>query len=292
VSVDHYENFPVASRLCPPALRPPIVAIYRFARTADDIADEGDATSDQRLADLSAFRLDLRAAASGQSAPSGRWPDVFGPLSTAIAGHHLPVPLLSALLDAFEMDAVQTRYADREALLAYCRRSADPVGRLLLHLYGIDDPRSLARSDAICTALQLANFWQDLGVDAARGRLYVPDADARRHGVEPADILALRDSDRIQALVLDLVAWARESMLAGAPLVHAVGGRAGCELRLVVQGGLRVLERIERSGGATLLARPVLGWTDAPVIGWRALAMRRNSHLHAPREPSPRIDRP
>jgi len=289
VSVDHYENFPVASWLCPPALRPPIVAIYRFARTADDIADEGDATSAERVADLDAYRADLLAIAAGRS-PSPRWRDVFVPLGRAIAEHRLPLPLLGELLDAFRQDALQTRYADRAELLDYCRRSANPIGRLLLHLYGVADARSLAQSDAICSALQLANFWQDLGVDAGRGRLYVPAADASRHGVTADELLARRDSAGVHALVGELVAWARALMLAGAQLPNTVGGRAGWELRLVVQGGLRVLERIDRVGGATLLRRPALGWRDVPAIGWRALAMRAlPGSLTAPR-PSPGTD--
>ncbi|HEY5324356.1 MAG TPA: squalene/phytoene synthase family protein, partial [Caldimonas sp.] len=147
--------------------------------------------------------------------------------------------------------------------------------RLLLHLYGVGGADALARSDAICTALQLANFWQDLGVDTRRGRLYLPEADCRRHGVDPLDLLAGKDSAAVRRLVADAVAWARGLMLFGAPLVHAVPGRAGWELRLVVQGGLRVLERIDRLDGATLQQRPKLGWRDAPAIAGRALAMRR-----------------
>ncbi|MEO8835392.1 MAG: squalene synthase HpnC, partial [Caldimonas sp.] len=263
MGVDHYENFPVASWLCPPALRPPIVAIYRFARTADDIADEGEAPAAERVADLAAFRADLFAVAAGRE-PSARWRAVFGPLARAIVDHALPVALLADLLDAFTQDALQTRYHDRPALLGYCSRSANPIGRLLLHLYGIADARSMAQSDAICSALQLANFWQDLGVDAGRGRLYVPAVDALRFGIGPGDILARRDSERVRALVADLVAWTRALMHSGAPLVHTVRGRAGWDLRLVVQGGLRVLERIDALSGATLIRRPALGWADAP----------------------------
>lgn len=290
MSVDHYENFPVASWLCPPELRPPIVAIYRFARCADDIADEGDATPEERLADLAAFRADLLKIAAGRP-PSPRWPEVFEPLSRALAEHHLPVSLLDDLLDAFAQDAAQKRYADRAELLDYCRRSANPIGRLLLQLYGIDDPNALARSDAICSALQLANFWQDLGVDAARGRLYVPAVDARRHDVGIAELLERRDSDRVHALVADLVAWARELMRSGAPLVHAIDGRAGWELRFVVQGGLRVLEKIDRLGGATLVERPSIGAADAPVLAWRVLTMRRRADEHGAPAPSPHVDR-
>ncbi len=273
LSDKHYENFPVASWLSPPALRPGVMAIYRFARTADDIADEGDAPATERLADLAAFRCDLDAVAAAQP-PSPRWPQVFRPLAAAMAEHQLPPDLLAALLDAFAQDVVKSRYADRAELLDYCRRSAEPVGRLLLHLYGIAEPRALKQSDAICTALQLANFWQDLGVDTRRGRLYAPEADCCRHGVDPADLLAGRDGPVARALVGDLVRWARELMLSGADLVHTVPGRAGLELRLVVQGGLRILEKIDRLGGATLTTRPVVGAVDAPVIAWRALLMR------------------
>jgi squalene synthase HpnC len=282
VPVDHYENFPVASLLCPAALRPAVEAIYSFARTADDIADEGDATPAERLAELAAFRDELAAAAGGRP-PSPRWPQVFAPLRLAIERHRLPVGLLRDLLDAFTQDVTTVRYADRATLLDYCRRSANPVGRLLLHLYGIGDADALARSDAICTALQLANFWQDFGRDARHGRLYVADADCLRHGVDPAALLAGHDSEAVHALVLELVAWARKLMCFGAPLVHAVPGRAGWELRLVVQGGLRVLERIERLRGATLKERPKLGWTDAPAIAWRALRMSAGTSAHAER---------
>jgi len=279
VPVEHYENFPVASLLCPAALRPAIEAIYAFARTADDIADEGDAAPGERLAALAAYRAALADAAAGR--PATGWPQVFVPLAAAIARHRLPVELLDALLDAFIQDVTVSRYADRAALLDYCRRSANPVGRLLLHLYGVAGADELARSDAICSALQLANFWQDLGVDTRRGRLYLPEADCRRHGVDPLDLLAGRDSEAVHRLVIDAVAWTRELMLSGAPLVHAVPGRAGWELRLVVQGGLRVLERIARFDGATLQQRPQLGWTDAPAIAWRALAMRRREKVEA-----------
>ena len=275
--VDHYENFPVASWLCPPRLRQPIAAIYWFARTADDIADEGNATEGDRLADLFTYRNDLRACLVGNGVGSGRWPQVFGPLGEAVGKFSLPEQCLHDLLDAFRQDVVKTAaaqgYADRAELLDYCRRSANPVGRLLLHLYGVDDARSLAQSDAICSALQLINFWQDLGVDLPRGRYYVPAADCRRHGLDPDDPRTWPEHPHAPALVRELCEWARVLMLQGAPLVHAVPGRAGWELRLVVQGGLRILEQIDALGHNTLQHRPTVRAADAPRLLWRALWM-------------------
>lgn len=273
MSIDHYENFPVASALCPPALRPAVTAIYHYARTADDLADEGDVPAEQRLADLSAYRADLRAVASG-AAPSPRWAAVFGALAAAIAKHALPLPPLEDLLSAFAQDVVQTRYTDRAELLDYCRRSADPVGRLLLHLYDVHDAESLRRSDAICSALQLINFWQDLSVDLPRGRLYLPLDQCAAHGVDEAALFLQHDSVASQALVQAQCQWARALMLRGAPLVHRLPGRAGWELRGVVQGGLRILDKIEALRFATLRRRPRLGAIDAPLIVWRACRMR------------------
>ncbi len=273
MSVEHYENFPVASLLCPPALRPPITAIYHFARTADDIADEGDASAEVRLADLAEYRQQLLAVTAG-AAPAARWRHVFGPLQQQIVQHALPLPLLTDLLDAFAQDTRNPPYPDRDSLLHYCRRSADPIGRLLLHLYGIDDAQALRRSDAICSALQLINFWQDLSVDGPRGRHYVPAQDRERHGVPQADLAVCHDTPAARALVRELCSWARGLMLEGAPLVHQVPGRAGWELRLVVQGGLRILEKIAAMDHATLARRPTVGAPDAPLLLWRALTMR------------------
>ena len=243
----HYENFPVASLLCPPALRAPIAAIYAFARTADDIADEGDASTSQRLQDLADYRADLQAIATA-AAPSPRWAEVFVPLAAILHSHQLPVPLLDDLLSAFAQDVAKTDaaagYADRAELLDYCRRSANPVGRLLLHLYGVNDATSLAQSDAICSALQLINFWQDLSVDIPRGRYYLNDADCQAAGIRTSAMQQRQDSPALRQLVMQQAAWARRLMEEGAPLVHRVPGRAGWELRLVVQGGLRILDKV------------------------------------------------
>ena len=283
VSVEHYENFPVASWLCPPALRPAVVAIYGFARTADDIADEGDATALERLDDLDAYRADLQALLHG-TALSTRWTGVFEPLRKVLAMHALPPVLLTDLLSAFKQDVVKHTYADRAELLDYCARSANPVGRLLLHLYGVDDVQALRQSDAICSALQLTNFWQDLGVDLRRGRIYVPASDSARHAGSHAALLQLHDDASTRAVCAALVGWTRDLMREGAPLVHAIPGRAGWELRLVVQGGLRILEKIEKLGFATLHKRPKLHWHDAPRLLWRALWMRAPSSARVAKE--------
>ena len=273
MSVDHYENFPVASVLCPPELRPAVAAIYWFARTADDLADEGDAPPARRLADLAAYRAQLSATAAG-AAPGPTWQHVFVPLGRALDRHALPLTLLEDLLSAFEQDVRQNTYADRTELLAYCSRSANPVGRLLLHLYGVQDPEALRQSDDICSALQLINFWQDLSIDAPRRRAYIPQADLARHGLGLDALWARQDSPQMRALVANLVSWSRGLMLAGAPLVHALPGRAGWELRLVVQGGLRILEKIEQMNYRSLTTRPRLRWYDASLLLWRALRMR------------------
>ena len=272
----HYENFPVASLLCPPHLRAPIAALYAFARTADDIADEGDATPAQRLHDLAAYRAELAAVAAG-AAPGMRWATVFGPLQGVLRQHGLPVALLDDLLSAFVQDVEKTRdgatYADRTALLDYCRRSANPVGRLLLHLYGVADAQALAQSDAICSALQLINFWQDLSVDIPRGRHYLTDADCAAHGVDRAQLATLQPTPATTRLLADNARWARTLMEQGAPLVHRLPGRAGWELRLVVQGGLRILDKIDALRGANLHTRPRLHGHDWCVMLWRAVWM-------------------
>jgi squalene synthase HpnC len=270
--VSHYENFPVASFLCPPRLRPAIAAIYWFARTADDIADEGEAPPQTRLADLAAYRADLMATACGL-APSRRWAGVFERLGPVIAEFKLPVNLLADLLSAFEQDVVKQRYASQAELLDYCRRSANPIGRLLLHLYGVGDAQALEESDCICSALQLINFWQDLSVDIPRGRLYLPTDAWGLHGVDEAQLLGLRNNPQTINLIASCARSARATMLKGSKLVKKVPGRGGWELRLVVQGGLRILDKIEALGFNTLQRRPKLGPWDVVVMGWRALWM-------------------
>ncbi len=280
-SIEHYENFPVASVLCPAHLRAPIAAIYHFARTADDIADEGSESAQERLEALTAYRQQLvlvsTHATVGVETPDPRWAAVFAALGTAIHTQRLPVQLLHDLLDAFAQDIAKTRdqsgYTDEAELRDYCRRSANPVGRLLLHLYGVSDNDALLQSDAICTALQRINFWQDPSVDIPRGRHYFTAETKGRHQVDEADLLALRQTPAITAMLKACVQEARSTMDFGAPLVHRVPGRAGWELRLVVQGGLRILDKIEALQFATLQQRPTLRAWDFVVMGWRALWM-------------------
>lgn len=269
MSVDHYENFPVASVLLPARLRPPVEAIYAFARSADDIADEGDAGADQRLASLQAYEAQLDRIDAGQSVESA----LFVRLAQMVAAHALPLQPMRDLLSAFRQDVVTVRYASYADLLDYCRRSANPVGALMLHLYGVSDASSLRQSDAVCSALQLINFWQDLSVDIPRGRHYLPRADCAVHGACQAELLALRSTPENVRLISDCARWARASMKIGAPLVHRLPGRAGWELRLVVQGGLRILDKVDALKGGSLHTRPRLHAWDWCVMLGRALVM-------------------
>jgi hydroxysqualene synthase len=285
-AITHYENFPVASWLCPPHLRAPIAAIYWFARTADDLADEGNATANERLNDLTAFRADLFAAFAISAASKGeksaehispRWPQVFAPLTTAIAEFSLPIKHLDDLLSAFEQDIRKTRdgqgYANEAELHDYCARSANPVGRLLLHLYGITNATALGYSDNICTALQLINFWQDLSQDTPRGRFYLTDAACAQFNVSRADLIALKQTKNTTDLIAAQAINTLAMMQKGSQLVHLIPGRAGWELRFVVQGGLRILDKIKALDYAMLEKRPKLTKLDYVVIGWRALWM-------------------
>ena len=278
--IDHYENFPVASWLCPPRLRPPIAAIYQFARTADDIADEGSAPPAERLNDLATYRADLHAIARGAT-PSPHWAAVFQPLAAQMQAFQLPLQPLDDLLSAFAQDVRKTAagdtYADWPELIDYCRRSANPVGRLLLHLYGVTDAQAQQESDAICTALQLINFWQDLSVDIPRGRYYLPLAECAVHGIvisDPARQFAtLKSDEKTTNLIAACAHQASASMQKGLKLVHRIPGRAGWELRAVTQGATRVLDKIDALGAAVLHQRPTVGKVDAPRILWRMLRM-------------------
>ena len=264
MSVGHYENFPVASWLMPAHLRPAVRAIYRFARTADDLADEGDVTPDERLAALDALRAQLSAIEA--SAPSD-WPD----LAAAIGEQQLQPSLFYDLLSAFSQDVTTVRYESFEDLIDYCRRSANPVGRLLLQLFRCQEAQLLRQSDAICTGLQLANFWQDIALDWRKGRVYLPQQDLIRFGVSEAQIGRGAADEHWRDLMRFEVQRTRDLLQRGAPLARAVGGRVGLELRFVVQGGLRILERIDSVDGDVFTRRPTLSARDWTLMGWRAL---------------------
>jgi len=250
IAREHYENFPVASLLVPRALRPHVCAVYAFARRADDFADE-PRFEGRRIARLAAWERQLAAAAEGRS----RHP-VFAALGHTIRTHALPEQPLRDLLSAFRQDVTVQRYATYADLLDYCRRSADPVGRLVLSLFDKLSPRRAEWSDAFCTALQLANHWQDVAVDAARGRIYLPLEDMVNFGVTEEEVLAGRMSERFQNLLAYQVARTRELFDRGKPLCADVGGRLGLELKATWLGGSAILDAIARCGYDVFTRRP------------------------------------
>lgn len=262
----HYENFPVASLALPRRLRDPVAAIYAFARRADDLADEGDLDVAQRLQALDACGAALDCAVGGDPGDD----PVLVALADAIRRHGLPVALLHDLLSAFRQDVTQTRYADDAELLDYCRRSANPVGRLLLHLFDAATADNLRDSDRVCTALQLINFWQDVAQDLdENNRIYLPLDGLARHGITVQDLRARRRTDALRALLAERCAHARALMLGGAPLGDRLPGRLGLEIRLTVEGGLAVLDAVARREDP--YTRPRLRRRDWAGLFWRAL---------------------
>ena len=267
MSVGHYENFPVGSWLIPAKIRGAIHAIYHFARFADDIADEGDDPPSIRLKKLAECRQALQNLERGQ--PATQAP--FIALEAAIQAHQLPYPLLYDLLDAFEQDVSKTRYADMGEVIAYCRRSANPIGRLLLHLFGETDPKSLAMSDGICTALQLTNFLQDIAIDWQKGRVYLPQEDLRKYRINEAQIANADTSGLWSAMMQAQVKRARNMLAAGAPLGKRIPGRCGLELRMIILGGETILRKIHESSGDIFTQRPVLTPRDWLYMLYRAV---------------------
>ncbi len=267
VSIEHYENFPVASLLLPAAEREPVGVIYRFARNADDFADEGDAAPAERLARLEAYRAGLGRIARGEDSDD----PVLRALAPLVRERGLPLEPFYDLLNAFAQDVVKPRYADFAELLEYCRRSANPVGRLLLHLFRAATPENVAQSDAVCSALQLANFWQDVALDYAKGRIYLPQEEMARFGVSEAHITERRCDDAWRALLGFQIERTRAMFRSGAPLGRRLPGRIGLEIRATVQGGLRVLDKLGAVQCDVFRRRPVLQWYDWPLLLWRAL---------------------
>jgi squalene synthase HpnC len=269
MAVNHYENFPVASILMPRRLVPAVEAIYAFARSADDLADEGDAAPGERLAALQAYDQQL------DRIEAGGVPDepMFARLAGVVAQYRLSVEPMRDLLSAFRQDVVTPRYQEYASLLDYCRRSANPVGRLMLALYEADDAVNLRDSDAICSALQLINFIQDVAIDLTKGRIYLPLEDLARFKLSETALKAGVVDAPFQALMRFEVERARALMLSGAPLARRLPGRIGWELRMIVQGGLRILDRIERAGYDVFRRRPTLATADWVAVGWGALRM-------------------
>jgi squalene synthase HpnC len=269
LSVGHYENFPVASVLVPARYRAAVIAIYRFARAADDIADEGGATPAERHAALDAFSRGLDAIERGETPAAAPFTELAG----AVRRHHLPITLLRDLLSAFGQDVDVTRYPAFADVLDYCRRSANPVGRLLLAMYQIDEAQALAESDAICTALQLANFWQDVAIDWRKDtRLYLPLEDLDRFGVPLSHIANGVCDEPFSRLMAFETARTRALFVSGRPLIRRLPWRLGLELAAVIAGGMRVLERIDAVRGDVFTQRPVLGKRDWALLALRMLA--------------------
>jgi phytoene synthase len=266
----HYENFPVASILLPARMRPHVAAVYAFARLADDMADEGDRAAAERIADLDRWGGRLDRALAG--APPDHQPhaEVFVALPHTIAACGLPVALLHDLLSAFRQDVTVKRYASWEDLLDYCRRSANPVGRLVLRIAGYDRPDLDAASDAVCTALQLTNFWQDVAIDRAKGRVYVPGSVWQPLGAREADLDAGRLTPEWRAALADVTRRTRELFRAGRPVADGVRGRLRFELRATWHGGSRILDKLEAAGFDMFNHRPTLTRADVPLILWRA----------------------
>lgn len=290
MAVNHYENFPVASILLPARLRPAVRDLYAFARGADDLADEGTSDARTRLATLEAWRSAIQDLGSQRRIRAPLSPQdqaLFDRLGQTISRYQLPIQPFLDLLSAFIQDLSVTYYEDETALLDYCRRSANPVGRLMLHLFGATSAADLQQSDAICTGLQRVNFCQDVALDQSKGRCYVPLDCLARHEVTLQGLQDLCSAPprqvpaAWQAVLKEQAQLARRSLVAGSPLAWRLPGRIGLELRLVVLGGLRILEKLAAGGYNPYADRPILTRRDSFLLCWRAF-----------RRPRPAIDLP
>jgi squalene synthase HpnC len=269
----HYENFPVASRLLPAPMRPHVAAVYAFARVADDIADEGSAPAAERMAQLDAWQRRLHAAVAVERA--GRAPQAHEDLIVVALAHSirsldLPIALFDDLLSAFGQDTMTTRYDSWADVFDYCRRSANPVGRLVLRIAGCRDEALDRSSDALCTALQLTNFWQDFGHDWIIGRLYVPRDVTAACRAREMDLNGPYLNESWMAAMRQCVDQTRAQFEAGRAVCDSVRGRLRYELRVTWLGGMRILEQVERTGAALLTERPAIGKGDLPLLLWRA----------------------
>lgn len=266
----HYENFPVASALLPAAMRPHVAAVYAFARTADDFADEGTRPAGERLRLLDDWRERLWRAAAGEPPTADEHAPVFIALGHTIASHHLPVALFEDLISAFAQDVETTRYQTWTTLMDYCRRSANPVGRLVLRIAGYSRDELDAASDALCTALQLANFWQDFARDWQIGRLYLPAEIADRYDAREGDLRSDALSPEWRCALEHAAGQTRQLFADGRPVCDGVAGRLRLELRLTWLGGLTILDKLAAAGYDPARHRPTVGWTDLPRLLWQA----------------------
>lgn len=270
----HYENFPVASWLLPADMRPHVAALYAFARTADDFADEGQRPPDERLRLLDDWEKRLHACAWVEDGPADD--PIFLALGATIRERRLPVQLFADLLSAFRQDITVHRYPTWDAVLDYCRRSANPVGRLVLRIAGYDDPALDRSSDGLCTALQLTNFWQDIGRDGQHDRLYVPLEDVDACHARLQDLTELRMTDPWRQALQRVAGRTRESFRAGRDVCDGVQGRLHYELRMTWLGGMRILDRLDRADFNVFVSRPTLTPRDAPLLVWQALTWNRS----------------
>ena len=261
----HYENFPVASLALPKSMRKPVSVIYAFARQADDFADEGELNREERIALLNGFRLELERIRSRKEPETA----LFAELSTVIRQYGLPLEPFHDLLYAFTQDVDRKRYEDFTELIAYCEKSANPVGRLLLILYGVDSERNRFYSDRICSSLQLINFLQDVEIDYAMDRIYLPQDEMTRFGISESDIASRHAGQSWQALMAFQADRARKMMLEGAPLAKIMKGRFSFEMKLIVLGGLAILDKLEKAGWDVYRNRPRLERSD-----WLYLVLR------------------
>jgi len=286
----HYENFPVASLLLPRRMRPHVAALYAFARAADDFADEGDRTVGERHHLIDGWRARLLEAVAGTTSTIQRSPEpgepahsreIFMALGVTVRRLQLPPVLLEDLLSAFRQDVTVSRYATWSALFDYCRRSANPIGRLVLRIGGYTDNDLDRCSDAICTALQLTNFWQDVKGDWGRGRIYLPGEEMQSHGVDETALVGENLTPAWREAIASAVSRTRALFDDGRPLCDRLHGRLRYEIRMTWLGGRRILDRIEAANYDVLNHRPTIGATDIPWLVAAALGWPRSIPSHA-----------
>lgn len=270
----HYENFPVASRLLPARMRPHVAAVYAFARIADDCADEGTAPPEERLEALARWGDRLDAALAGRAQLPGPNSEIFVAARHSIETCRLPIQLFHDLLSAFAQDVTTKRYRTWADVLDYCRRSANPVGRLVLRIAGYDRPELDRASDAVCTALQLTNFWQDLEIDWRKGRLYVPEELWKHAGASTDDLNGRRLSPEWKHVLAEVTRRTRALFAEGRSVCDGVRGRLRYELRATWLGGNRILDKLERCDFDVYRHRPTLSASDLPILVWRSIVWR------------------